>query len=310
MSYTFVVARGRAIFGLQPWPARLNRAETGACFLRCPAAGRLFISLTYEKANSMNRFNFSGLVRSCIPLLVGLGCDSEDGVYLAEGDLDFVAQSVGIGRDEIEKGENGYHYYTIEGKGGQGAEYTEGMLVAIYYQLQILDGQSVAQYNESHGPPLVVYPGRNTIYPVGLNAALRHISQNTSLGVLLPSHLGFGDHDFVSIVPRNSWLWFTFDCTEIMSREENIESQIQTMNQYVGETGGSLGALDPSSTPELLIFKETADSGKYPELGDWIEVSLAAQPLLLPLESEPPPGTETFFRARRVLTWRVPSSHS
>ncbi len=137
---------------------------------------------------------------------------------------------------------NGVYYYPVTlNPGGTSGN---GGIVSIYYEAEVLNGNTIDIFDENDGDPLIVKQGASAIYPVGLDFGLGYMNEGEEYGFILIPDLAYEQYDYAGIPPNS--------IIHIRVRLVLVENEIIIQNQ------------ENAAINQFIIDGELNDTTKVP----------------------------------------------
>ncbi|MBV6646900.1 MAG: FKBP-type peptidyl-prolyl cis-trans isomerase [Cyclobacteriaceae bacterium] len=210
-----------------------------------------------------------------------LSCKNDDGDTPSgsntEQDSLIVAYLADSAITTAQRDTSGIYYYPITLNPG-GTTQASGDVLSFYYNVSVLGGQLIDDYDELDGDPIRVRQGVSAIYPVGLDVGLSFMREGEEYSFILPSAQAYEDFSFSTLIPENSIILFNVRLITIESEQDILNQESLDINQYIFEA--KLDSVDQvpldsiERFPSGLIYKRLAAgvAGELPQSGDVLEV--------------------------------------
>ncbi|MAE87767.1 MAG: hypothetical protein CMB80_33845 [Flammeovirgaceae bacterium] len=183
-----------------------------------------------------------------------------------EAYLDSMGLSSDVGQDT-----SGLYFYPIT-INPSGKTQAEGNVLKFFYNMALLDGTVIDQYDSLDADTLVVQQGVNAIYPVGFDYSLAHLKEGEKWGFVLPSRIAFGDYSYSSLIPENAIIKLEIELLEIHSEDDVLDEELDLIYDYMINNDLRDTVNYPLNQPEFLnngmLYKRLSTGGSLRPAAD------------------------------------------
>lgn len=157
---------------------------------------------------------------------------------------------------------NGYYLEQItENPDGDTPEQDD--VLSVYYQIQTLDGNPIAELSADAGdsPDLIPFNNQRIIIPVSLFSILSGMRSGEEVRAYLPFNTAYTSYELPGVVPAFSAVILELQLVDILSSEEVKKIQDTRIKAYLNDNN-----LLPADSLEGGVYYHQVDAGQAPEV--------------------------------------------
>lgn len=154
-----------------------------------------------------------------------------------------------------------------------GKQQSEGKILGIYFELSVLDGPLLQQYDATDGDPIRLKQGVNAVYPIGVDLALNYMAEGEEWGFVIPSALAYPGYSS-SLIPENAILFFEVTLASIQNENDVFIADTMLIHDYLD----SLNVMDTVLLSNGMVYKQLAigSGGVFPSVGNEVDITYTA----------------------------------
>ena len=168
-------------------------------------------------------------------------------------------------------------YYYADVTNASGAQATPGSVVAIYYTLRDLNGNTIAQHQRANGDSLLCKVGASAIYPLGADFGIGLMNVGEIYNFILPPSQAYQDITSGAIGP-NLIALLQIELTAVHTETNLVARELTDIDAYIASNNlndivaNPIGPVIQFPASGISFKRLQAGSGTLPLNGDTIIV--------------------------------------